>query len=101
MHVSATSVRPLLKWAGGKRQLLSPLGEHYPDSVDRYVEPFVGSGAVFFLLAAAGRLSERTVELCDVNADLIGCYLALRNRTEEVVAALSALEREHRVRGDA
>jgi DNA adenine methylase len=101
MHASATSVRPLLKWAGGKRQLLSRLADHYPVSFERYVEPFVGSGAVFFHLAATGRLADRAAELCDVNADLIGCYLALRNRTEEVVAALDALEREHRVRGDA
>jgi DNA adenine methylase len=101
MHGSATTVRPLLKWAGGKRQLLSRLADHYPASFDRYVEPFVGSGAVFFHLAATGRLADRAVELCDVNADLIGCYLALRNRTEDVVEALDALEREHRVRGDA
>ena len=46
MHVPLSSpVRPLLKWAGGKRQLLTTLGEHYPDTFSRYVEPFFGGGA--------------------------------------------------------
>jgi DNA adenine methylase len=56
---------------------------------------------VFFHLAAMGKLAGRTVDLCDVNADLIGSYLALRDRTEEVITALQALAREHRSRGDA
>ena len=94
-------MRPLLKWAGGKRQLLPRLSEHYPQRFERYVEPFVGSGAVFFHLATSGKLTGRAVDLCDVNADLIGCYLALRDRTEEVITALQALAREHRSRGDA
>lgn len=94
-------VRPLLKWAGGKRQLLPALARHYPPQFDRYVEPFVGSGAVFFHLAAIGALDGRRVRLCDVNADLIGCYRALRDRPEAVIAELARLEREHRRRGDA
>ena len=94
-------IRPLLKWAGGKRQLLDSLSDHYPPAFDRYVEPFVGSGAVFFHLAGTGRLRGRVAVLCDVNADLIGCYLAVRDRTTEVIAELDALQRKHRRRGDA
>jgi DNA adenine methylase len=93
-------VRPLLKWAGGKRQLLPALARYYPAAFDRYIEPFLGSGAVFFHLAAAGALDGRAVHLADVNADLIGCYRALRDRTDAVVRALAALERQHRARGD-
>lgn len=95
------AVRPLLKWAGGKRQLLGSLSDYYPPAFDRYVEPFVGSGAVFFHLAGTGRLNGRVALLGDVNADLIGCYLAVRDRTREVIAELRALEREHRRRGEA
>jgi DNA adenine methylase len=95
------SVRPLLKWAGGKRQLLSALEQYYPSSFTRYLEPFVGSGAVFFHLAASGVLADRRVILSDVNADLIGCYRAVRDNTESVIDALGALERDHRRRGDA
>lgn len=94
-------VRPLLKWAGGKRQLLPALRRYYPAGFGRYIEPFIGSGAVFFDLYAAGRLEGRRVLLADVNPDLIGCYRAVCDRAEAVVAALADLEAEHRARRDA
>ena len=99
--VERLTVRPLLKWAGGKRQLLPLLARHYPQSFDRYMEPFVGSGAVFFHLVSSGTIDGRAVELADINADLIGCYRALRDKTEAVIGALKSLERDHRSRGDA
>ncbi len=94
-------MRPLLKWAGGKRQLLPALREFYPPHFDRYVEPFVGSGAVFFDLYAAGRLDGRAVLLTDANPDLVGCYEAVRDDPDAVIAALSSLEAEHLERGSA
>jgi len=94
-------VRPLLKWAGGKRQLLPVLAEHYPPTFSRYIEPFVGSGAVFFDLLNGGRLERREIHLADVNPDLIGCYLTLRDRPEEVIRELASLQREYRARGEA
>ena len=93
-------VRPLLKWAGGKRQLLGALSVHYPACFNRYIEPFFGSGAVFFDLHRRGLLTGRPALLADVNRDLIGCYKALRDRPAEVIAELSSLEREHRADGD-
>src|SRR5258705_12900977 len=75
--------RPLLKWAGGKRQLLPALRGFYPVTFRRYIEPFFGSGAVFFDLHAYGRLDGRQAWLVDDNADLIGCYRMLRARTDE------------------
>ena len=96
---ASTPLRPLLKWAGGKRQLLPALRRHYPTSFDRYVEPFIGSGAVFFDLYSNGRLEGRRARLLDLNPDLIGCYRAVRDQTDEVIAALHELEQEHRARG--
>ena len=102
MHTPAATLpsRPLLKWAGGKRQLIPAIGHHYPDRFDRYVEPFFGSVAVFFDLLATGRLQGKTVRLADLNPDLIGCYRALRDDTGAVVRALARLQREHRTGGD-
>ncbi len=87
MQPPATVVpgQPLLKWAGGKRQLLPALAEHYPATFTRYVEPFVGSGAVFFDLLNTGRLARREILLCDVNPDLIGCYWTVRDRADDVI----------------
>ena len=98
---SATPVgRPLLKWAGGKRQLLPALRGFYPVAFKRYIEPFFGSGAVFFDLHAAGRLEGRQAWLLDDNADLIGCYRMLTSRTDHVVAELRLLAAEHDARGN-
>jgi DNA adenine methylase len=93
--------RPLLKWAGGKRQLLAVLAEHYPARFSRYLEPFVGSGAVFFDLMNQGRLDACQILLADVNPDLVGCYRTLRDHVEDVIRALASLEREHRLKGEA
>lgn len=90
-----TTIRPLLKWAGGKRQLLPALRAFYPESFDRYFEPFVGSGAVYFDLFASGRLAGASAILTDCNADLIGCYLVVRDRTAEVRRSLARLARGH------
>jgi DNA adenine methylase len=92
-------LRPLLKWAGGKRQLLPQLRRFYPRAFKRYIEPFFGSGAVFFDLHAAGRLRDREVVLIDSNADLIGCYEIVRDAAEEVARELDALAAAHAQRG--
>jgi DNA adenine methylase len=95
-----SSVRPLLKWAGGKRQLLPVLAEHYPPTFSRYIEPFVGSAAVFFDLLNSGRLARKAITLADVNPDLIGCYRTLRDRAEAVISALGTLARQYRATGE-
>jgi DNA adenine methylase len=94
-----TVVRPLLKWAGGKRQLLPVLAEHYPPTFSRYIEPFMGSAAVFFDLLNSRRLARRSIVLADVNPDLIGCYRMLRDRPQAVIRALNSMAREYRVGG--
>lgn len=92
---------PLLKWAGGKRQLLPHLRPFYPVHFNRYVEPFFGSGAVFFDLQTAGRLRGHDVVLIDSNSDLIGCYEAVRDDCDRVTSALERLADAHAAEGDA
>lgn len=93
--VSPSPARPLLKWVGGKRQLLPALRPFYPRTFGGYIEPFFGSGAVFFDLWEQGRLQGRRVVLIDSNPDLIGCYQAVRDSVDAVVGALNALADAH------
>jgi DNA adenine methylase len=80
---------PLLKFSGGKRQLLPEIRKHVPTSFNRYFEPFVGGGAVFFdLLPAVAQIS-------DANAELVNMYEAVRDDVEAVIASLSEHAREH------
>lgn len=76
------SPRPFLKWAGGKGQLLEQLRPLLPESHERYFEPFVGGAALFFALRP------KRATLTDVNEELIDCYRAVRDRVDEVIAAL-------------
>jgi DNA adenine methylase len=88
-------IRPLLKWAGGKRQLLPYLRRFYPRDFSRYIEPFFGSGAVFFDLHGAGHLQYRAAMLIDSNADLVGCYETVRDAPEAVTRKLERLADAH------
>jgi DNA adenine methylase len=91
--------QPLLKWAGGKRQLLPHLRRFYPPAFRNYIEPFLGSGAVFFDLHALGRLHNRQAILIDSNADLIGCYETVRDAPEQVADELDRLAEGHAAGG--
>lgn len=83
------SAVPLLKWAGGKRQLLDVILRRLPERIETYYEPFVGGGAVFFALAAEGRF--RRAVLSDRNEELIETYRAVRDDVEAVIRELSGM----------
>jgi DNA adenine methylase len=81
--------------------LLPELRPFYPKRFDRYVEPFVGSGAVFLDLHNHGLLDRRRVTLSDINADVIGCYRCVRDFPAQVIKALRSLEADYRSGGAA
>src|SRR5258708_7756503 len=99
--MSKAAAQPLLKWAGGKRQLLPHLRRFYPAGFNTYIEPFFGSGAVFFDLHSSGRLDQHDVVLIDSNADLIGCYETVRTTPEDVARELERLAHAHASGGSA
>ena len=74
--------RPVLKWAGGKRQLLDELYARFPAAFDRYHEPFLGGGAAFFDLDPA------TATVNDRNPRLVNCYEQVRDRPAALVERL-------------
>jgi DNA adenine methylase (dam) len=78
--------QPFLKWAGGKSQLLSQFDEHFPTSIDRYIEPFLGGGAVFFHLKA--RFPKMRALLRDNNQELINCYKVVRDEPDALMRRL-------------
>jgi DNA adenine methylase len=76
--------RPFLKWAGGKTRLLPVLRQSVPDKAfRRYIEPFLGGGALFFDLAPDAAV------LSDSNPELISCYEVVRDAPEELIKELS------------
>ena len=76
---------PLLKWAGGKRHLLRDITPFIPATFDRYYEPFLGGGALFFSLQPS------RATLSDANEDLVEMYLEVRDNVEGVIRSLRQL----------
>jgi len=82
-------VLPFLKWAGGKRWIAEELGLEGVDVKGRYIEPFLGSGAVFFCLHPARAI------LSDSNEELIRTYQALKDNWMAVYEELEVHHRNH------
>ena len=78
---------PLLKWAGGKRQLRSELVSRLPERWGTYYEPFIGGGALLVELANQSRLDRAIAG--DKNPELVNLYRVVRNDPEELIVALS------------
>ena len=90
--------RPFLKWAGGKTQLLQEFSRHLPEglrtgAITRYVEPFVGGGAMFFYLNQ--RYAFDTTVICDANEELVLTYRVIRRSVEDLVAELERIEADY------
>ncbi len=84
---------PFLKWAGGKRRLAQHLATLCPDRMERYVEPFLGSGALFLHLAQARQ--DFPALLSDSNEELVNTYKCVRDHVGELVQALREHERRY------
>jgi DNA adenine methylase len=92
------NAKPILKWAGGKSQLLPTLNEHFPEKLIRgnivtYIEPFVGGGASFFEISNIYNFSD--AYLFDINPELIILYNSVKNNVESVIFELEKLSEKY------
>jgi len=90
-------VKPFLKWAGGKTQILSQIEENLPKElkegmIKKYIEPFVGGGAVLFYLLQKYKFKE--VIINDINEDLMLSYKVIKNDVNRLIDELSSLRDE-------
>ena len=78
-------VRPFLKWAGGKRQLLPEIVKYVPKRISKhtYYEPFIGGGALLF------QLQPQKAVINDSNKELINCYKVIKDSLDELMEELS------------
>lgn len=88
-------VKPSLKWAGGKGQLLKEIRKYYSfvdQNITRYAEPFVGGGAVLFDILSNYDLEE--VYISDINAELINAYQTIRDNPDKLIEILCNMQDE-------
>lgn len=91
-------IRPFVKWAGGKGSLIPQLNNFYPYElkngiIERYIEPFVGGGAV--LIDILQKYDIQEVYAFDINIDLINSYNVIKNNVEELITNLKQMETEY------
>jgi len=99
MEKNILNAKPFLKWVGGKKQLLMEFNERLPDhlrqsgTIERYVEPFVGGGAMFFFLKRHYIIKDSI--LLDINKELVMAYQVLKNDHKSLTGMLNDIEKNH------
>ena len=82
-------IEPFLKWPGGKRWIAKKYKEYFPKEYNMYIEPFLGSGAVFF------SLQPKEAILSDINKELINLYVIMRDNPKELKGQLVYHQERH------
>lgn len=85
-HNYRSQPKPILKWAGGKQQLVEILLSSSPKQYNKYIEPFVGGGALFFALQPSKAI------ISDSNAELINLYQVVANNVEDLITLLKDMK---------
>ena len=88
-NTDSNAVKPFLKWAGGKGQLLKEIEKYYPfgdSKITKYAEPFVGGGAVLFDILNKYEIKE--IYISDINAELINTYRIIRDDIDTLIEML-------------
>src|SRR6185369_9823870 len=83
LEIKHIQPRPFLKWVGGKSSVLKQIEPFFPSKIDRYIEPFLGGGSVFFSIKH--RFPHVRAFLRDSNKELINCYRIVRDRPVELI----------------
>lgn len=86
--MSHSRVKPILKWAGGKSQMLDVLLPKVPTHYGKYIEPFFGGGALFFALRPENAV------IADSNPELVNLYTQIRDHVEDVISTLAGYKNE-------
>lgn len=82
MNTKNNDIQPFVKWAGGKRQLLTEITSLLPKKFETYVEPFIGGGALLFHLQPSKAI------INDLNSELMNVYVVIKIYPEELIEDL-------------
>jgi DNA adenine methylase len=96
-YMKEKRMKPFVKWAGGKGQLVDAIKKRYPkglgDTIRKYAEPFVGGGAVLFDILNKYEMDQ--VYISDTNAELINTYQVLCDNADGLISRLSQYQDEY------
>lgn len=89
-------MKPFLKWAGGKTQLLDTITSELPENmegINTYIEPFVGAGAVFLDFLSSDRFEKYIIN--DINSKLINVYKVIRDDIDLLIESLNDIKEKY------
>ena len=92
------SVKPFIKWVGGKGQLISTIANELPahlfkNTQTTYVEPFVGGGAMLFWILKNTKIEKAIIN--DINSDLTKAYLTVKENVNELILCLKEIQKKY------
>jgi len=82
MQPDSKYLKPILKWAGGKRQLINQIINKFPKSYNKFIEPFIGGGALFFYL------NKNNSIISDINEELINLYKQISKNPNKIISRI-------------
>lgn len=83
-----TELKPVMKWAGGKRNIMEVLLSHFPKEFESYHEPFLGGGSVMMEMTNRGLLKNKRVYISDIMETLMNVYTVLQDNVEDLIGEL-------------
>ncbi|MGP6221085.1 DNA adenine methylase [Caldiplasma sukawensis] len=88
--IEGIKCKPIVKWAGGKRQILKTLIMNVPEKFNRYYEPFVGGAALFIELCSLNKI--KRAKISDINPDLYNLYMVIKEKHDDLIIELDNME---------
>ena len=85
-------IRPFVKWAWWKRDLISQFEKYFPEKMEHYVEPFVWWWAVLIYILQTHKI--KSAYAFDINPNLINCYQVIKTNVEELIKKLSKYQKD-------
>ncbi len=98
--VPTNTAKPFLKWAGGKGQLIAQISQLFPEKIktgeiNKYAEPFIGGGALFFYIAQTYKHSIKQFYISDANEELIILYFTIQLDVNSLIKTLTDIEKHY------
>lgn len=88
MEKMTKNIKPIIKYAGGKRMILNQLIQYFPKEFNNYYEPFIGGGSVLFELCNLNLLNSKNIYICDISEPLINMYIIIRDCSIDLIDEL-------------
>lgn len=87
--IGMADLKPVIKWAGGKRNIMDTLISHFPSQFENYHEPFLGGASVVMEMSKRGLLKNKQVYVSDLMEPLVNLYQVIKDNVDDLIEELN------------